>query len=231
MWHNKLTKSHLSPLLLKSEYTKHVTPHETPTISSFRTSCTTSHFFFFNDTATTEIYTLSLHDALPIYARENIGVLGFGRYSASNWKMLAGDHPMPPKSLTPGRLQVVTDRVRETQGVFMPALEARTLALAGTVTPLPAGMPGAALVSKTPELGSDVGAEQPVVVDDSPKPLAPSGAVTLSEAVHEGIVSCTLHAIRKASQRPGFPPHTGFRGLAKEYDALALAEFDARRRK
>src|SRR3712207_8977485 len=25
-----------------------------------------SYFFFFNDTATTEIYTLSLHDALPI---------------------------------------------------------------------------------------------------------------------------------------------------------------------
>src|SRR2546430_12382334 len=28
-----------------------------------------SCFFFFNDTATTEIYTLSLHDALPISAR------------------------------------------------------------------------------------------------------------------------------------------------------------------
>src|SRR2546428_12270096 len=27
---------------------------------------TNSFFFFFNDTATTEIYTLSLHDALPI---------------------------------------------------------------------------------------------------------------------------------------------------------------------
>src|SRR3712207_6990293 len=27
-------------------------------------------FFFFNDTATTEIYTLSLHDALPIYGAE-----------------------------------------------------------------------------------------------------------------------------------------------------------------
>src|SRR2546426_12571603 len=26
-------------------------------------------FFFFNDTATTEIYTLSLHDALPIWQR------------------------------------------------------------------------------------------------------------------------------------------------------------------
>src|SRR5258707_7036332 len=27
-------------------------------------------FFFFNDTATTEIYTLSLHDALPILSRQ-----------------------------------------------------------------------------------------------------------------------------------------------------------------
>src|SRR2546422_4186805 len=37
-----------------------------------RLSCTFLHiiciFFFFNDTATTEIYTLSLHDALPILA-------------------------------------------------------------------------------------------------------------------------------------------------------------------
>src|SRR3712207_9015886 len=32
-------------------------------------------FFFFNDTATTEIYTLSLHDALPIYLGE-VGILG-----------------------------------------------------------------------------------------------------------------------------------------------------------
>src|SRR5260370_10601069 len=29
-------------------------------------------FFFFNDTATTEIYTLSLHDALPIYLLDNV---------------------------------------------------------------------------------------------------------------------------------------------------------------
>src|SRR2546430_16783959 len=47
-----------------------------------------SCFFFFNDTATTEIYTLSLHDALPIcrelcapLTRETIepGSLPFGR--------------------------------------------------------------------------------------------------------------------------------------------------------
>src|SRR2546422_5522291 len=29
-------------------------------------------FFFFNDTATTEIYTLSLHDALPIWVRMDL---------------------------------------------------------------------------------------------------------------------------------------------------------------
>src|SRR2546427_3286891 len=32
-------------------------------------------FFFFNDTATTEIYTLSLHDALPILGHESRGRL------------------------------------------------------------------------------------------------------------------------------------------------------------
>src|SRR2546430_16044456 len=34
---------------------------------SKKTAATIISFFFFNDTATTEIYTLSLHDALPIY--------------------------------------------------------------------------------------------------------------------------------------------------------------------
>src|SRR2546422_6177020 len=32
-------------------------------------------FFFFNDTATTEIYTLSLHDALPISSRYSLSCL------------------------------------------------------------------------------------------------------------------------------------------------------------
>src|SRR2546422_4382630 len=31
-------------------------------------------FFFFNDTATTEIYTLSLHDALPIFSAEGFNL-------------------------------------------------------------------------------------------------------------------------------------------------------------
>src|SRR5687767_16015228 len=37
--------------------------------SDFSTMSSHFYFFFFNDTATTEIYTLSLHDALPIWSR------------------------------------------------------------------------------------------------------------------------------------------------------------------
>src|SRR2546427_13245232 len=37
-------------------------------------------FFFFNDTATTEIYTLSLHDALPIYTAPH------GLEGAAHWQ-------------------------------------------------------------------------------------------------------------------------------------------------
>src|SRR5690554_8125841 len=36
--------------------------------------CLAIIFFFFNDTATTEIYTLSLHDALPIYEKHHIHI-------------------------------------------------------------------------------------------------------------------------------------------------------------
>src|SRR5258708_10977574 len=37
-----------------------------------------THLFFFNDTATTEIYTLSLHDALPICSQEHLRKLARG---------------------------------------------------------------------------------------------------------------------------------------------------------
>src|SRR2546430_4588860 len=43
-------------------------------------------FFFFNDTATTEIYTLSLHDALPISKQNYGGAL----YLANQAKRVAG---------------------------------------------------------------------------------------------------------------------------------------------
>ena len=43
--------------------------------------------FFFNDTATTEIYTLSLHDALPIFSK-NINKFGFDLNKKPKFKSL-----------------------------------------------------------------------------------------------------------------------------------------------
>jgi len=47
-------------------------------------------FFFFNDTATTEIYTLSLHDALPIFMTEKEGGSDVGKLTTTARR--EGDH-------------------------------------------------------------------------------------------------------------------------------------------
>src|SRR2546430_11828762 len=52
----------------------------------------TSIFFFFNDTATTEIYTLSLHDALPISTR-TVATLLLSCYAA----MIRSNVSNPPR--------------------------------------------------------------------------------------------------------------------------------------
>src|SRR5437763_8248926 len=48
-----------------------------------------SSFFFFNDTATTEIYTLSLHDALPIWL---VGSARVAPYDRRRDEMAIGAH-------------------------------------------------------------------------------------------------------------------------------------------
>src|SRR3712207_7257516 len=69
-------------------------------------ACTTdaelTFFFFFNDTATTEIYTLSLHDALPISrpARDahvverlrHAGAVIIGKTNLSEWANFRSTH-------------------------------------------------------------------------------------------------------------------------------------------
>src|SRR2546426_8626033 len=51
-------------------------------------------FFFFNDTATTEIYTLSLHDALPISCDNSTRGVHEGAYPLSlvQHEAASGDH-------------------------------------------------------------------------------------------------------------------------------------------
>src|SRR5689334_24416874 len=53
--------------------------------------------FFCNDTTTTEIYTLSLHDALPIFMRHTLGASLNIRHNLSSSK---GPKPLQLKLLT-----------------------------------------------------------------------------------------------------------------------------------
>src|SRR5258708_35483317 len=55
-------------------------------------------FFFFNDTATTEIYTLSLHDALPISSRSN--TTARGRWCSARNGVLSAKLTNPRKRRT-----------------------------------------------------------------------------------------------------------------------------------
>src|SRR2546427_2833442 len=50
-------------------------------------------FFFFNDTATTEIYTLSLHDALPISPPPNLSTPGVRQSTTQLYTIKPGDTP------------------------------------------------------------------------------------------------------------------------------------------
>ena len=63
-------------------------------------------FFFFNDTATTEIYTLSLHDALPIFSKAGTAIAIDLRHQAAARRVaddgcvradIAADTISPPK--------------------------------------------------------------------------------------------------------------------------------------
>src|SRR3712207_116352 len=87
-------------------------------------------FFFFNDTATTEIYTLSLHDALPIYyascdlfcapstSGESFGIVLL-EAMAAGVPVVAGDIPGYRSVIRPG-----------VEGMLAPPKNAQALALA-----------------------------------------------------------------------------------------------------
>src|ERR1051326_2668757 len=56
------------PIYLIAAKRRLVSPSVDPVSTPSEIWVEVAKFLFFNDTATTEIYTLSLHDALPIYA-------------------------------------------------------------------------------------------------------------------------------------------------------------------
>src|SRR2546430_9225753 len=64
-------------------------------------------FFFFNDTATTEIYTLSLHDALPISLGLGAAVSMSLAFAAQYWERVRREDPQY------GELRALFHRARD----------------------------------------------------------------------------------------------------------------------
>src|SRR3712207_8280793 len=78
-------------------------------------------FFFFNDTATTEIYTLSLHDALPIYPGGVDLVPGSGAGTGEDRGASSSSTPLAPadrartQRATPDRSEEHTSELQSRQ--------------------------------------------------------------------------------------------------------------------
>jgi hypothetical protein len=173
-------------------------------------------------------------------ARENMAVVAMSRYRPSTWKMLAPDFPMPPRNLTPGRLQVVSDQVQEVQGIYLSPVEAREYSVSGVVSPLPFGMPGvpATVAADSPreELVSapDLGVNQfhPGNPPIPPRPV--SALVSLQEAVDAdvfpGMKIAGVRTLRYRYKGRGFPAHAGYDGSAKLYNLDELAAWAACRK-
>jgi len=161
-------------------------------------------------------------------SRENMGtrMMG-GRYTASTWKMLCPDLPMPPANSRTGRVQVVTDRIRECQIGWLTGNEAHDMALAGTVAALPHDAPDFGNPNRAP-------VTVPVAAIEAAPPKV--RGVTLAEAVEAEIVDCNLKSLHNARGRhKHFPepigkrPVKGAGGAVYLYDPEGLAKWNERK--
>src|SRR3989449_7003804 len=75
-----------------------------------------SFFFFFNDTATTEIYTLSLHDALPICGWDGPAALRAVRLRCYRFVQRAGVVARRPDGRLPPRRDRKSTRLNSSHG-------------------------------------------------------------------------------------------------------------------
>src|ERR1039457_5961950 len=103
-------------------------------------SCCLCVFFLFNDTATTEIYTLSLHDALPI--------CGVWRAGVQCFRLQLRPGHQPGELAAPGtgggsdRLLRVPDMAKGAFGVVVAAFALWRLASAGELAACSQDQPG-----------------------------------------------------------------------------------------
>jgi hypothetical protein len=168
-------------------------------------------------------------------ARDNIGTYAMYDPSMSAWRIHGWEHPIPGATSHVGRLQIVTaSSVTETQSTWMTGVEARRLALAGTVAIAPDDMPYIGRRAAVPRVPSQYaagvieGSEQGNVPGHRPAEAAavPDG-VTLSEARRKGITGTAgQEAVRRQLRRDAnAPAPVGKAGSALTYDEDALYEY------
>jgi hypothetical protein len=168
-------------------------------------------------------------------SRENFGIRALARYTANNWKMLAPECPMPRKSGTLGRWQlVVAGTATEVQVAYLQPDEARAIATTGRPVDLEntPGVPVSPVWARPGDdqesLGSVPGTDA-TTGDTVADPL--NEQVTLREAVDSGILSGSFDAVKKRLQRtrkdnPEFAPApVGKKGLADTYRTGDLIEW------
>lgn len=165
-------------------------------------------------------------------ARECLGIRCMARYTANAWRMLAPEVPMPKRSRTRGRWQIVTaGTATETQVAYLRTADVHELAAVGhgtgpalSTADVPTGpnvrVPaqttgtgtGTALDGDTPPAASSAALVELAALDDR-RP------VTLREALDRGILTGDYETVRKRIQRAGAdgPPPAGRDGKAHTY--------------
>lgn len=175
-------------------------------------------------------------------ARENFAIRILARYTRNSWMMLVPEiQPIPRSSRHAGRVQVcIAGEATETQVLFPSEDDARAWAESAPVGasvgaggPIPAQASGSVTDSVTTpptqgEQGYDV-SDTPrlTLVPDLPPELS---GVSLSEAVRDGVLTCSLDSARQESHRdPEFPTSVGTRGKTRLYDPEDLMRWQRNR--
>jgi len=171
-------------------------------------------------------------------ARENFAIRILARYTRNSWMMLVPEiQPMPRSSRHSGRVQVcIAGQATETQVLFPTDDEAHEWASRGAET-VPEDFAGPFSVPTSQRVATDAvqGSEGSTVSDTPHLTLVPDlppelAGITLSEAVRDGVLTCSLDSARKESNRdPEFPKPIDRRGKAKVYDPADLMRWQRNR--
>jgi len=168
-------------------------------------------------------------------ARDNLGTYAMYDPGMAAWRIHGWEHPLPGAASHVGRLQIVTaSSVTETQSTYMTGVEARRLALAGTIAEPLDDMPYVGKRAAVPHVPSHSGAraiegpEQGDVPGTAafPGPARPPG-LTLAAALAAGLCgSANKEQVRRQLRRDSrAPAPAGKDGNALTYDRDELYEY------